>query len=140
MQALAYAVGWYVDVSVSLRVTPAGTSTVKRTAGGSKARGINYKPTPTYVGQRAGVALGTHSPPKPHMRAAHVRNLGNGNPSEEALSHAPAKYRSQMGPHDTWVRRASVGGAAAQKAMKTHLSKHSALADALGLMDQSANP
>lgn len=140
VQALAYAVGWYVDVSVSLRATPAGTSTVKRTAGGSKGQGIRYKPTPTYLRQRAGVSLGTHSPPRPHMRAAHVRNLANGNPSEEALSHAPTKYKNQMGPHDTWVRRASVGGAAAQKAMKTHLSKHSALADALGLMDRSGNP
>lgn len=139
-QALAFAVGWYIDVSVSLRVTPAGTIAVKRTAGGSKSQGISYKPTPTYVGQRAGVAQGTHTPPKPHMRAAHVRNLGRGSPSEEALSHAPVKYRTQMGPHDTWIRSASIGGAAAQHAMKTHLSKHSALADALGLMERDAKP
>jgi hypothetical protein len=139
VQALAYAVGWYVDISVSLRATPAGTSTIKRAAGGSKAQGISYRPTPTYSGQHANVASGTHSPPKPHMRAAHVRDLGNENPSDEALSHAPAKYRSQLGPHDTWVRSASVGGAAAQKAMKVHLGKHSALADALGLMDRN-NP
>lgn len=136
VQALAYALGWFVDVSVSLRATPAGTSTIRRAAGGSKARGISYRPTPTYVGQHANVASGSHSPPKPHMRAAHVRDLGNENPSEEALSHAPAKYLSQMGPHDTWVRSASVGGAAAQKAMKVHLGKHSALAAALGLMDR----
>jgi hypothetical protein len=139
MQALAYAVGWYIDVSISLRATPTGTNTVKRAAGGSKAQGINYKPTPTYGQQRAGVALGHHSPPKPHMRAAHVRNLGNGNPSEEALSHAPAKYRSQMGPHETWIRSASVGGATAQNEMNTHLGEHSALADALGLMGRSVN-
>ncbi|QSR33388.1 hypothetical protein CFI00_0140 [Nocardioides sp. S5] len=113
-QALAYALGWYVDVSISLRASPGGSPTVRRAAGGSKAQGITYKPTPAYGTQRAGVALGHHSPPKPHMRAAHVRNLGYGTPSEEALSHAPAKFRSQMGPHETWIRSASVGGAAAQ--------------------------
>jgi hypothetical protein len=140
VQALAYALGWYIDVSVSLRVAPAGTSTVKRTARGSKARGVSYKPTPTHAGQRASVASGTHSPPKPHMRAAHVRSLSNANPSDEALSHAPVKYRSQMGAHDTWVRSATVGGTSAQKAMQTYLSKHSALADALGLMDLNVDP
>ncbi len=134
VQALAYALGWYVDASVSLRTSPAGTSTIRRTAGGPRARGISYKPTATYVEQRAHVASGTHAPPKPHMRAAHVRNLGSGYPSEEALSHAPARYRRHMGPHDTWVRSASVGGTAAHEAMKVHLSKHSALAIALGLM------
>lgn len=135
-QALAYAIGWYIDVSVSLRRNPAGTTSVRRLAGGSQKTGISYRPTPSYRGQRSGVAKGTHLPPTPHMRAAHVRDLGDRHPSEEALTHAPLRYRRQMGPHQTWVSSALVGDATTHKEMEVHLSKHSALAYVLGLMDK----
>lgn len=139
-QSLAYAIAWYIDVSVSLRKNPTGTTTVRRAPGGSQTKGYTYKPTPTYVHQRSGVAQGTHSPPTPHMRAAHVRNLVDRNPSQEALSHVPAKFRRQMGPHDTWVRSAKVGGAASHAEVAKHLSTSSALANVLGLMDRLKTP
>lgn len=138
VQALAYAIGWYIDVSISLRRNHAGTSTVRRGPGGSRRAGISYRPTINYAGQRASVAQGTHAPPVPHMRAAHIRDLGNRSPSEAALSHAPLRYRRHMGPHQTWVRSASVGGSATHQQIEVHLGSNSALADVLGLMEKAS--
>jgi hypothetical protein len=76
------------------------------------------------------------TPPRPSIVAAHVRNLGDGQPSDKQLSQAPRRLLRRMGPHDTWVRQHRRGRGAPPQDIVNRLSRYSALADSLGLLDQ----
>lgn len=135
--ALAEAVAWYVDVSVSLRRTPAGSVTVKRTSSGAAAGGYRYVPQASYVKQRSDVASGASTPPRSHLVAAFVRHLSEGqNPSPAHVALAPPRLRKKMGLQDTFVRSHQRGKGLVAIDWTARLGKASALADIHGLLDR----
>ena len=129
--ALAMAIGWYIDVSISLRATPTGTPNLQPHSAGSHGAVNRYVPTTTFKAHTQHVAQGTHSPPAPTMVAGHIMHLTKRHPSEEARGRAPARLRRIMGIQDTYVRPHRRGGAAVADLDK-HLSSHSALSDVIG--------
>lgn len=62
--ALAHALGWFVDVSVSLRQAPSGTASLRRAGASSKVSGYRYTPTPVHDHQIQQVAGGQSRPPR----------------------------------------------------------------------------
>ncbi len=135
---VAAALGWYIDSSIALRTTRTGNSAITRQSAGSKSLGPTYVPQATFMRQLSGVAQGTHSPPRPHLVAGFVRRLPIGqHPSVQSIEAAPSRLRSKMTSQDTFVRPHQRGGALAHVDWPTRLSKHSALADVLGLIARS---
>lgn len=102
--ALAHALGWFVDVSVSLRQTPGGTTSLRRAGAGSTISGYRYVPTPSHHNQVHQVAGGQSRPPRITGVQSHVRQLKSRKPSAAARSRAPRRLRDIMGPKDTFVR------------------------------------
>jgi hypothetical protein len=136
--AKAAAIGWYIDLSISLRKAPTGTTTIKRSAAGSKTSGASYKPTAAYLHQRHQVASGQRVPPRPHVVAAFIRHLGpNQRPSSVHVAEAPKRLRKLMGRRDTWVRSHTRGGTVMVD-YAVHLSSASALGDILGTIERAA--
>ena len=129
--ALAHALGWFVDVSVSLRSAPSGTASLRRVGQGSKVSGYRYTPTPTYDRQTQQVAGGQSQPPTVTAVQSHVRQLKNRLPSAAARARAPRRLRDVMGPKDTFVR-GHIKGTKGVTALDTRLSKYSMLADVIG--------
>ena len=76
--ALALAIGWYLDVSVSLRKTSAGTHTIHRSHTGTATTGYRYVPKPSFTAQVSNVRNGIHRPPRAHGRVAHLRTYTGG--------------------------------------------------------------
>ena len=136
--ALSMAIGWFIDVTKTLRTTPTGTASVSRT-GGSKKAGYRYVPTTTFVQHSKNVAKGVNAPPRPHVVDAHIRHYkpGGYRPSEEARKRAPARLRRRMKKHDTYVRSYATGAGATIVELDKHLAKYSALADVLGDLKSS---
>lgn len=132
--ALPIAIGWFIDASVTLRGARSGSSTIRRATGGSQRNGYRYVPTATFTSQVGAVASHRSTPPSPHAVAAHIRRLKTRRPDPATVEQAPPRLRRQMGPHDTYVRAHERGGSAAAAAARARLSKHSALADILGLL------
>ena len=138
--ARAAAIGWYIDLSISLRKAPTGTTTIKRSAAGTKTSGASYKPTAAYLYQRHEIASGQRVPPRPHVVAAFIRHLGpNQRPSSEHIAEAPKRLRKFMGRRDTWVRSHTRGGAVTVD-YAVHLTSASALGDILGTIERAATP
>ena len=133
--ALGCAISWFVDCTISLRKEPLGRKAPRHPANGRSAP-VRYWPTPIFASHRRQVANGSMTPPRPSIVAAHVRNLGDGQPSDKQLSQAPRRLLRRMGPHDTWVRQHRRGGGAPPQDIVNRLSRYSALADSLGLLDQ----
>lgn len=133
--ALGCAISWFVDCTISLRKASLRRSTGPHPSGKGSVL-VRYWPTPTFDSDRRKVAAGTITPPRPSVVAAHVRRLGSGYPSRKQLEQAPKRLLRRMGPHDTWVRRHTRGGGTPPKDIVNRLSKYSALADSLGLLDQ----
>jgi hypothetical protein len=133
--AAAAAIGWYIDMTVSLRRTPKGTRTIARSSAGTERTGPSYKPTPTYQQQRRDVSSGVNTPPRPHSVKGHKRRLPVGHaPNPHQVAMAPKRNRRTMGPRDTWVREFTKGeGGPREWAIR--LSKWSALADILSYID-----
>jgi hypothetical protein len=136
--AKAVAIGWYIDLSISLRKAPTGTTTIKRSAGGTRISGASYRPTAAYLQQRHQIVSGQTDPPLPHVVAAFIRHLGpNQRPNPEHVAEAPKRLRKLMGRHDTWVRSHTRGGAV-EIDYAVHLTSASALGDILGTIERSA--
>ena len=129
--ALTHALGWFVDVSVSLRSAPSGTAALRRVGQGSKVSGYRYTPTPVYDRQAQQVAGGQVKPPTVTAVQSHVRQLKNRRPSAAARARAPRRLRDVMGPKDTFVR-GHIKGTQGVSALDTRLSKYSMLADVIG--------
>lgn len=129
--ALAHALGWFVDVSVSLRQAPSGTASLRRAGASSKVSGYRYTPTPVHDHQIKQVAGGQSRPPRVTAVQSHVRQLKNRRPSAAARMRAPRRLRDLMGPKDTFVR-GHIKGTQAVGVLDTRLSKHSMLADVIG--------
>jgi hypothetical protein len=136
--ALALALGWYLDVSVSLRSSASGTVTLTRASTGTATTGARYVPKPSFAQQVQHVLGGTHAPPRPHGVVAHLRTYTNGyKPSARARQNAPARLRANMKSNQTFVR-GHVKGQGSLALLETRLSKYSALADILaGLQGRS---
>lgn len=127
--ALALAIGWYLDVSISLRTSAIGTSALRRAAVGTVKTGARYVPQPVFARQIG--AKGVNQSPRLHGVVAHVRTFKNGyKPSANARKNAPARLRATMQSNQTFVR-AYLKGHGNLALLKVHLSKHSALADVL---------
>jgi hypothetical protein len=129
--ALAHALGWFIDVSISLRQTPSGTSTIRRSSAGSKSAGYRYVPTHVHRDQSHAVAVGTGRTPRPHVVQSHVRRLRKRKPSATARARAPKRIQGLLGPRDTFVR-GYVKGTQSVAELDTHLSKYSMLAYVIG--------
>jgi hypothetical protein len=136
--ALAHAVGWFLEVSITIRTSPSGTNSVTR-SGGGKAADHRYAPTPTYTKQVSGVASGKNRPPRLSSVQAHVRRLTDYTPSNAARGRSPRRLRRIMGAQDTFVR-AYVKGTRAVGQLDTRLSSSSMLADVIGRHQRSARP
>lgn len=135
--ALAEAIAWFLDVSISLRRSPTGTSTVKRASSGAASGGFRYMPRASYARQRNDVGTGASTPPRSHLVAPFVRHLPDGQrPNAAQVAHAPAGLRRRMGPQDTFVRSHQRGPGLATIDWTARLSKLSALADIHGLLDR----
>jgi hypothetical protein len=136
--ALALALGWYLDVSISLRTSATGTTALRRASTGTATRGARYVPNPSFAQHVNQVKTGNQAPPQLHGVVAHVRTLTSGyKPRARARENAPARLRATMQSNQTFVR-AYLKGHGNLALLKTHLSKHSALADVLaGLQRRS---
>jgi len=136
--ALALALGWYLDVSISLRSSATGTATVRRASTGTATTGARYVPSPSFAQQVQQVVGGTHAPPRPHGVVAHLRTYTNGyEPSPKARQNAPARLRADMKSNQTFVR-GYLKGKGSFAVLENRLSKHSALADVIaGLQRRS---
>lgn len=64
--ALTLALGWYLDVSISLRSSTAGSQTLQRKTTGTTTSGARYVPTPSFMHQVQQVTQGSQIPPRPH--------------------------------------------------------------------------
>lgn len=138
--ALPIALGWYVDVAVTLRRSPGGSSTIKRSKGSSNRGGNRYVPRPTFTAQVASIGAGAKgsAPPAPHAVAAHIRRLAKSwHPNPETVELAPPRLRRLMGPHDTYVQRHMRGGPAAIAEARARLSRLSALGDIAGMFERA---
>lgn len=134
--ALALALSWYLDVSISLRRSPSGTAAVSRASGGTSKAGARYVPTPSFHQQVTSVATGTNSPPRLHGVVAHLRTFTNGSkPSRAARQRAPARLRATMKANQTFVQ-GYLKGHGNVALVKNRLSRHSALADAIAGLDR----
>jgi hypothetical protein len=136
--ALALALGWYLDVSISLRTSATGTTALRRASTGTATSGPRYVPNPSFAQHVNQVKGGNQSPPQLHGVVAHVRTLTSGyKPRARARENAPTRLRATMQSNQTFVR-AYLKGNGNLALLKTHLSKHSALADVLaGLQRRS---
>ncbi|MFC7503120.1 hypothetical protein ACOACQ_19155 [Nocardioides sp. CPCC 206347] len=136
--ALALAIGWYLDVSVSLRMSASGTHAVQRSAAGTVTTGARYVPLPSFVRHANSMNSGTKAPPRLHGVVAHVRTFTNGyKPSARARQNAPKRLQAGMQSNQTFVR-AYMKGHGNLALLTTHLSKYSALADVIaGLQRRS---
>lgn len=132
---IAIAIGWFLDISVSLRKTPGGTGTIRRTSTGTTpATGWSYVPTPIFASQQAGVSVG--AAPRLHGVLAHLRTLAAGHtPSRDAQSRAPSRLRAGMKQNQTFVRP-HFRGQAYRGILDARLSKYSALADVLAGLER----
>ena len=75
--------------------------------------------------------------PEPHWVDGHARNLPQGHsPSPEARDQAPARIRPTLKPNQTRVNSFERGGLARLNELRTYLSRHSALADAMATSDR----
>jgi tetratricopeptide (TPR) repeat protein len=77
------------------------------------------------------------APPKAHRVKGFIRTLSYGNPSEDALSHAPSYVRRNMKPGQTFVRPHQRGGGQARERLYRRLQTHSSLADYLATAPRS---
>lgn len=131
--AVIAAVGWYIDTRITLRPDPHGNSYYTR-KGFSRKDGLRYRPTNTFAKQHREVVSGSRLPPEPHSVRGHIRRLPPGKkPSDKALAAAPPRIRLQMRRRDTFVAPHTKGSRESEAAVRTRLSKFSALADLLGL-------
>jgi hypothetical protein len=131
--ALSMAIGWFIDVSKSLRASPSGTANLSRTGSGSTAKGYRHVPTESFTKHSSNVAKNVQMTPLPHVVAAHLRRYAPGGriPRDEARDRAPIRLRRIMTESDTYVRSHHRIDAAVAE-LDIHLSKHSALSDVLG--------
>jgi hypothetical protein len=136
--ALALALGWYLDVSISLRTSATGTTALRRASTGTATSGARYVPNPSFAQHVNQVKGGNQSPPQLHGVVAHVRTFTSSyRPRARARQNAPTRLRATMQSNQTFVR-AYLKGSGNLALLKTHLSKHSALADVLaGLQRRS---
>ena len=133
--ALALALGWYLDVSISLRRSPGGTPTLRLDpVDAAPTEPLRYVPTHSFQHQIQEVVSGRNSPPRPHGVVAHLRTLPEGQtPSPRTLQNAPKRLRASMGPSQTFIREHLKGtGSAAM--VETRLSKYSSLADVMAAL------
>ena len=79
------------------------------------------------------------APPKAHRVKGFIRTLSYGNPSEDALSHAPSYVRRNMKPGQTFVRPHQRGGGQARERLYRRLQTHSSLADYLATAPRSTS-
>jgi hypothetical protein len=94
---------------------------------------VRYVPTSRYVSDVKSIRQGRDIVPRGSWVQAHVRRLRPGwNPNPEHVARAPRPLRRIMGPSDTWVSAHAKKGADASEVIN-RLSRHSALADAMGL-------
>jgi hypothetical protein len=138
--ATAAAIGWYIDLCVTVRRSSTGTATVTRIKKGTKTTGAAYRPTAAWRHQHQSVVKGVRRPPRPHIVAAFIRRVPQGqNPNPAHVMAAPKRLRARMGRRDTWVRAHLRGGSQVTD-WPIELSKYSALADILAAMATRARP
>jgi len=130
--ALAHALGWFIDTSVSIERQPSGNDRIRRATGNSELAGWTYRPTSAYNKQVVNVAAGCDRPPRAHVVQGHLRTLVTMNPRETSRQRAPQRLQARMGPKDTYVRVHSRGEGTAGDKLRTRLSKRSMLADVVG--------
>ena len=129
-----------VDVQMDLLV-PSDRTLLERLTSGSRRADAHqprarYRPRPSFPQHVAAIRSGTRTSPRPHLVAAFIRTFRNGQqPSDEARSREPARVRRMLKPNQTWVRESSRGGRPLVDELQIHLSRYSALADALGFAD-----
>lgn len=135
--AVGYAISWFLDLSVSLTVKTKSTRSHPhfQMQGSSSPAShrplIRYVPTPRFEEHRRKISSKQLQLRPTHRVEGHVRTLPGGwKPSEEARENAPA-YMS-LGPNETFVRSHLRGAEIAATELIRHLSKYSALAEAIG--------
>lgn len=134
--AVALALGWFLDVSISLRKSATGTATIRQAAVGNRKAGARYIPSPSFAAQVQQASRGTHSAPRLHGVVAHLRTFTNGyQPSARARQNAPARLRATMKKNQTFVR-AHLKGQGNLVLVQNRLSKHSALADVIAALQR----
>jgi hypothetical protein len=135
--AVGLAISWYVDCAVTLvsktsRFTHSFEESERKRHDRS-ADLVRYVPTSRYVSDVKSIRQGRDIVPRGSWVQAHVRRLRPGwNPNPEHVARAPRPLRRIMGPSDTWVSAHAKKGADASEVIN-RLSRHSALADAMGL-------
>jgi hypothetical protein len=138
--AAGIAIAWFIDCCIVLRTTRKGTLlerlTTSKPRNSAQEPAARYRPRPSFPQHVTAIRSGNRTSPRPHLIAAFIRTFRNGQqPSDEALSRAPARVRRMLKPNQTWVRESSRGGRPLLDELRTHLSRYSALADALGFAD-----
>lgn len=139
--ALGAAISWYLDVSVSLVATTTHPHFERHPSAKPRSpsdSNITYVPRPSFKRDVDSLTAGDRPSPRAHRVVGHIRTLSDTRtPTEEARSNAPAWMRLRMGPNDTFVRPHTRGGEGNLRELTLHLSKYSALADCLGLVDSA---
>ena len=136
------AIAWFIDCCIVLQTNEQRDPPFRRQHGGSspvdphrKVR--RYVPLPSFINHQRNVSEGQTVAPAPHWVDGHARNLPQGHsPSPEARDQAPARIRPTLKPNQTWVNSFERGGLARLNELRTYLSRHSALADAMATSDR----
>ena len=134
--AVGLAISWFIDCCIVIeREAPPGVARAATPSigGGQRAAGVTYVPQAAFRGQINAVQTHRLTIPRAHRVKGHVRKLHPGQtPSTDARSHAPAWVRRQMDEDETFVVAHTRGLEVQNTVLRTHLSKYSALADAIG--------
>lgn len=136
--ALGAAVSWFVDLAiVPVRSTPPGVQDngLKVVEGSRPTREARrYVPLPSYHDHVEAVWRRGRTSPMAYRISGFRRRLPAGfEPSDWALSNAPAHIRAVMEPDETFVRDHIRGGHEEMERLRVYLSKYSLLADTVGL-------